>query len=305
MPLPGKPPSILTLHDSVCQLQDRSAWRVSLVLMNTATASAPGQTTSTRQLTEEELYRFDLEGYLVVPDALGEDQLALLNQVFDVKATALDAEKPEHIWTGSVDEHSLLHWHQAFRDLVDNPRILPFLYAFVSEEVRLDHDYAALVGAGRRTGGGVLHGGNAPFDACFLYAHRDGRIRSGLTVVAYNLREVKPGDGGFACVPGSHKSNYALPAAWHNLDHPPGCVRAVPAPAGSAVIFTEALTHGTMPWRGSGERRTLFYKYSPPSISWSARYYDAGRFPQLSARQRAMLEPPNARYGHRPQPPGP
>jgi hypothetical protein len=46
---------------------------------------------------------------------------------------------------------------------------------------------------------------------------------NGLTAVAYNLTDVNPGEGGFGCIPGSHKSK-----------------------AGTAIIFTEALTHGTL-----------------------------------------------------------
>ena len=59
------------------------------------------------------------------------------------------------------------------------------------------------------------------------------------------------------------------------------------------------MTHGSLPWRGAGERRTIFYKYSPHPVSWSARYYDADRWPDLTDRQRAILEAPNARYGSR------
>jgi hypothetical protein len=76
-------------------------------------------------------------------------------------------------------------------------------------------------------------------------------------------------------------------------------MRAVTGPAGTAVIFTEALTHGTLPWRGKGERRTLFYKFSPHPISWSARYYNAEQYEGLTERQRAILEAPNARYRNR------
>ena len=60
-------------------------------------------------------------------------------------------------------------------------------------------------------------------------------------------------------------------------------------------MFTEALTHGTLPWRGAEERRTLFYKYSPAPISWSRGYYDGRDFPDLSETQRAMLRSPSAR----------
>ena len=33
---------------------------------------------------------------------------------------------------------------------------------------------------------------------------------------------------------------------------------------------TEALTHQTMPWTGAGERRTVFFKYSPKALTWSS-----------------------------------
>ena len=32
-------------------------------------------------------------------------------------------------------------------------------------------------------------------------------------------------------------------------------------PAGSVLLFTESLTHGTAPWQAQHERRTLLYKY--------------------------------------------
>ena len=73
-------------------------------------------------------------------------------------------------------------------------------------------------------------------------------------------------------------------------------VERVTGPAGTAVIFTEALTHGTLPWAGSHERRTVFFKYSPASLSWSANYYDPSKYNDLNETQRVILEGPNARY---------
>jgi len=244
-------------------------------------------------VTEEERYLFDLSGYLVVRDALTAGQVAVLNTIMDQRIRdEVDPTAGRHRFFG---QETLLSWGQPYRDLIDHARILPYLHEFIGGDPRLDHDYADIIrrGVGET---GSLHGGHAPFDECFFYAHRDGRIRCGLTVVAYNLQDVHPGDGGFGCVPGSHKANFPLPPGWHNLDRPGDHVRAVAAPAGSAVIFTEALTHGTLPWRGAQERRTVFYKYSPRSISWAATYYDQRRFPGLSPRQHAMLEPPNARF---------
>ena len=54
-----------------------------------------------------------------------------------------------------------------------------------------------------------------------------------------------------------------------------------------------------MPWHGAGERRTLFYKYSPHPISWSWRYYDLDALEPLTERQRRLLEAPNGRSPRR------
>ena len=167
---------------------------------------------------------------------------------------------------------------------------------------RLDHDYADLIRHGKGPIGTKLHGGAVPFDPGQSYTFIEGRPRSGLMVVAYNLRDVNPGDGGFGCVPGSHKSNLPFPESWKELevDEELDLVRAVTGPAGTAIIFTEAMTHGTLPWRGAGERRTLFFKYDPGPYAYSAVYYDRDRWPDLTERQRAILESPNARYQGRP-----
>jgi len=55
-------------------------------------------------------------------------------------------------------------------------------------------------------------------------------------VVAYNLLVVGPNDGGFGCVPGSHKANLPFPEEWRDLDESrDGLVRAVTGPAGTAI----------------------------------------------------------------------
>ena len=77
------------------------------------------------------------------------------------------------------------------------------------------------------------------------------------------------------------------------------CVIASPCRAGDAVLFTEGLTHGTLPWKGKDQRRTLFLKYSPHFASYSANYYDIAAFSDLDDETRQLLEPPNARYSSR------
>jgi hypothetical protein len=68
-------------------------------------------------------------------------------------------------------------------------------------------------------------------------------------------------------------------------------VRPVLVRAGSVVIFTESLSHCSLPWRGAGQRRTLFYKYAPRNIAISQPRYERTAIAGLSARQRGILEP--------------
>ena len=242
-----------------------------------------------------EKYLFDLQGFITVPNAVPTDQLAALNAILDEQ---IEAKCEPDMRTHRFSEN--LPWGKPYTDLIDNPRVTPYLDAIIGEEKwRLDHVYLDLIRAGKGPIGTRLHGGGSPFRSSQYYRFEDGEMRNGLSVVAYNLADVGPMDGGFGCVPGSHKSNYAFPNDWREMEELSPIVQRITGPAGTAIIFTEALTHGTLPWTADHERRTLFLKYSPHSTSRSADYYDADDFEGLTERQRAILEPPNDRYDYR------
>jgi ectoine hydroxylase-related dioxygenase (phytanoyl-CoA dioxygenase family) len=247
-------------------------------------------------MNAQQKFIFDLQGYITVENALDKQQLLELNELLDrqVAQNVKPAASSHRFWD------SLLGWGKVYRDLIDNPRITPFIETLVGPDFRLDHDYLDILRKGTSETS-CLHGGTTR-DASHFFRYKDGEMFSGLTVVAYNLRDVNVGDGGFGCIPGSHKANFELPGHWRDLRQPVDCVRAIPGPAGTAIIFTEALIHGTLPWMGKHERRTLFYKYSPTAISWRSQYYNPDNFSDLSTRQRAILEAPNARYSYRKKP---
>ena len=102
-------------------------------------------------------------------------------------------------------------WGEPFKRLIDHPKILPYLIELLGPYVRLDHDYALFMNKGDRRGG--LHGGEdggrpgGP-EGDHWYRYRDGVMRNGLCVMTYNLTDAPDGAGGFACIPGSHKSNF-------------------------------------------------------------------------------------------------
>jgi hypothetical protein len=232
-------------------------------------------------------YLFDLQGYLTVPDALSRQAVERLNLVVDQMITDEVGEKEtSHRWG------NLLGRSPAFRELIDNPKVMPTLEELLGKDFRLDHEYADLIRSGMGPIGAGLHGGAVPFRSAEYYWSSESQLHSGLCVVAYNLKDVGPDDGGFACVPGSHKSSLAYPNAWKDLTDPHPSVRKVTGPAGTAIIFTEAMVHGSLPWRGGHERRTVFYKYSPRPIAWLRAEYDASLYPDLSNRQREILKAP-------------
>jgi ectoine hydroxylase-related dioxygenase (phytanoyl-CoA dioxygenase family) len=247
-------------------------------------------------MNEQEQYFFDLWGYVVVKQALTPAQVTDLNAIVDEKLIEKNITKENNHRFGDC-----LKWGPQTRETIANPRMVPYLSALIGPHPRLDHDYLdVILKPGLGPIGATLHGGGTPFDAGQFYRFSEGRMHNGLTVVAYALKDCRPGDGGFACVPGSHKSNYRLPREWVNMaDGLAEVVRPVPCVAGDAVIFTEALTHGTLPWKSTSQRRTLFFKYNTHQAAWAVHDYDPGAYPDLTNEARRMLEGPNARYGGR------
>lgn len=274
-------------------------------------------------MNDQEKYLFDLRGYIVVKNALTPEQVRDLSEVLEEQRKVpapKQKNKKRHIfgsdrtvfeseadaaWTSP----SLLEWGGTYIDLIDLPTIAPYLETLLGRGYRLDHDYLKIESADSKHmlylhGGGQGAGGPrdivGPTDGgqCF-YRYNNGKFYNGLVAVAFELSDVSPESGGFACVPGSHKMNFALPEDWRiskTQDEVHECVDQVNANAGDAIIFTEACAHGTIPWEGGGERRTIFYKYCPHAVAWGACFYNADNYGELTDNQRAILAPPSA-YG--------
>jgi hypothetical protein len=239
-------------------------------------------------MTPEEQYLFDIRGYVVVENALGEGALTALNALVDQQMAALeDPDFQTHRF------RDLLTWGDPMIALIDHPPIVPYMEGLIGRHFRLDHIYIDVIRKGLSPIGATLHGGGTPHEPSMFYDVQDGRIFNGLTVVAYNLSDVLPGDGGFGCIPGSHKAKFPLPESWINMaESRHECIQAVVGKAGTAVIFTEALTHGALPWVSDQERRTVFYKYNHPAMAWTSSYLDPSAPNGLSDAQKKILGPP-------------
>ncbi len=247
-------------------------------------------------MNDEQRYLFDLMGYLVIDDVLDAAELAELNQLVDQRDPwGLRAREN----AGSVvgNEYNLhigpLHtWEAPFRALIDNATMRPYLLELIGPKFRFDHGYAIFM----KKGGSqhTLHGGATPYDPGQYYHYRNGKLYNGLIVVSYALGDVKPGDGGFAAIPGSHKSNFPCPLPYKSFERTGPWLQQVPQKAGSVIVFTEALTHGTWPWTVDRERRSLLYKFCPGHMAWGGTYPNPDTVPDAewtTAERRIMDRP--------------
>lgn len=238
-------------------------------------------------MTPEEKFLFDLEGYLIVRAVLGADEIAELTAIARQKrAPAGETPTAYRVFGASS-------WGPPYQALIDHPRIVPYLIELVGPKFRLDHDYAIFMTKGGM--GPDLHSGAAIDNPDHSYTYRDGIIRSGLTVAMFCLTDASAGDGGFCCIPGSHKSNFltSLPADVRSYRRMPHYMRQPSVRAGDAIVFTEALVHGTAPWTAGHERLALLYKYSPGHSTWMGHSYELGRYTDLTAQQKRILAPPS------------
>ncbi|HEY7070956.1 MAG TPA: phytanoyl-CoA dioxygenase family protein [Acidimicrobiales bacterium] len=238
-------------------------------------------------MDERERYLFDLRGYLVVPGVLDPEEVTAVNDAVDARGipelleetpyihSGFPLTEPERMNTdparGPVDTYlgALMDWGQPLRDLALHPRLVPYLEAIFGPHYRLDHSYGIFMrkGAGAR-GPHHLHNGGTPHDPSQYYLVRDGRIFTGLVVVSLALSDCGPGDGGFCCIPGSHTSAFPLPDEVAAIVDDTDPVVQVPVQAGDAVIFTEATTHGCIPWTAPHDRRAILLKYCPAFMQW-------------------------------------
>lgn len=234
-------------------------------------------------ITDEQRFLFDLQGYVTLPGVLPPEVVKQMQADMDRNGIANPENNPAKSRFGNF-----LKWGPVWRNLIDHPAILPFLGEFIGPKFRLDHIYGmAMSTKGARGGEGLHHEGGMFNHGCYYVTHGQ-RIHNGLVVVSFALCDVPPGAGGFCCIPGTHKSIFPLPKGAYQVDHP--LVRHVPMKAGDVLIFTEALTHGTMPWAHEAwERRAVLLKYCPHYMQWSKVPADSSD-PELTERQKLIMQ---------------
>ena len=227
-------------------------------------------------MSDEEKYFFDLTGYLVVREALTPEEVAECNDAIEHYAESIRARSIEggglahdssalQGQSGRLELTGMLGWpppyREPFRKLLVHPVVVSRLNEMSGKGFRLDHG-PLMIGAEDGTEGHILHGAGEPFSQSTWYHHQNGRMFCRGVTVAWQLYDVNDGDGGFAVVPGSHKSQFRTPKGVRTVEDSMGLVVQPVMKAGDVLFFAETATHGTLPWKGEGQRRSILYKYA-------------------------------------------
>ena len=206
------------------------------------------------------------------------------------------------------------------RDLLDLPALSPLLEEVIGNHgrpeafaglpsFRIDHiNVHTHVTRGFK--GGILHGGWKSTGGSQFFRYHDGQFYNGLVAVVFELFDTHANDGGFCCIPGTHKANLPLPrpVARPEPGHPPQ------RQAGTGASRRRDRVHrGVDPRHPAVERGGAaphpVLQILPHGTSWAGAYFDPRNFrdyPRTSDdRKLAILEPPNARYPNRPSRPEP
>ncbi len=235
--------------------------------------------TPASSLTAEELFAFDNTGYLVLENFLTRDHVARLTAALHAANARRRAKLPaghKAVWPPLVPADctqvngekstrtlNLLDDDPLFLELLTWPAILPYVRGLLHQEPHY-HASDAIVEEGK------------DFMKRPLGWHIDGygdgyrSLRRPIPLlqlkVGYYLSDMtQPWHGNLTVVPGSHKANLdPSPADLNRRDLFPGAVQ-VCAPAGTAIIFHNAVWHTAAPYQQPDAGRTmLYYGYEQP-----------------------------------------
>lgn len=258
------------------------------------------------EMTDEEKFLFDVQGFLVVPGFLTAGEVGRLNEAVDANLERITDDANVNLGGSQtlagtrkrqmLDDLLRLDqpWCQPFRELLAHPKLLPYLNTMLGPGWKMDHAPAMFV-AEQGAEGLVFHGATsaAPNHAA-VYSYANGQMRCGLISIEFHLTPHEEGQGGFAAIPGSHKANFPIPERIRRWEEHTEIVRNPACAVGDALIFNEATIHGTLPWRAGHQRRALLYRYAPRYLHYAGGY-NTTNLPEwadeLTDAQRAVLEP--------------
>ncbi|MCH8289844.1 phytanoyl-CoA dioxygenase family protein [Candidatus Poribacteria bacterium] len=267
------------------------------------------KTTDGAKPTATERFFFDNNGYLVLESILEKDHVSqLLERLHQVIARRRKLQEQNIPHTGMthirgkntrifyiLDDDSML------LELIDWPAIWPYVTGLLNA---LPHHHAS--------DAIVEYGSKGRDMGWHIDGHDNGYRGLGKPIpllqlkIGYYLTDMtETGHGNLCVVPGSHKALHDPSAEDLQQTHLfPGAMQ-ICAPAGSAILFHNALWHSAGPWtQNDGARIMLYYAYEHPWMIASQEHwgYSKDFYNRLSSEHRKLFHgflfhPPEHRWG--------
>lgn len=265
--------------------------------------------------TALETFQFDLNGFIVVRGAIPAGEVA------EVEASL---DRLQHLrqggWAGHVHGHTYggregLNLQQIYEGgtcwerLIDHPSYIERVRSFVGGDgtfdylhgpLFIDEAFANIRAEGESIG---IHSGGQEGCSRTRFLVQDRRFHCNQVNVLIAWRDIGPGDGATMVVPASHKAAFPHPdferarmkeGQAQSAEGVAGAVE-VHLRAGDALIFTDAIMHGSAARRNPGQRRISVYRYG---VSWGRPRHpyrpSAALLTRLSPRARALVQPQEA-----------
>lgn len=262
--------------------------------------------------TAREIFNFDLNGFIIVRRAIEPDHITETNASLD---------RLQHLrvgeWAGHIHGHSFggrdgLNLQQIYEGgscwerLIDHPSYIERVRTFVGGEHTFDYLHGPLFidenFANIRTEGEAIDLHSGAQSACSrgrFHVHNQ-RFHCNQVNVLIAWRDIGPGDGATMIVPASHKSNFdhpdratkrTQPGEANSAEGIDGAIE-VHLSAGDALIFTDAIMHGSAARRNAGQRRISVYRYGVSWGRWRHPYRPSeGLVSRLNPRARKIVQP--------------
>ena len=251
------------------------------------------------RLSAKERSQFENEGFLIVRNVLGREQLEVLEKA----ANKVEREwRPRYAERGLQEGQALNHLDfigqdESFLELIDHPKTFMKVVDILGWHIQLYHSH--IIVTPPRPKGYELSGKRLGWhqDSGRLNIDIESNPRPRISLkVGFFLTDTTPTDrGNFHVIPGSHLSN-KVEFPEDGADHPDAIpVQAAP---GDAVFFDRRLWHAAGRNVSDVTRKVLFYGYSyrwlKPRDNMTVDHYMASADP---VRQQLLGASPNGGFG--------
>lgn len=264
-------------------------------------------------------YLFDLNGYLILKNAIASDDLKDMNQWVEDHWSYVDSKRrstsqDSGAWIGHVETHTysgadgcnfqnIIEAAPVFHRLINYPAWIERCRRWVNPAngLSIHENFLNVRGSGGYIG--IHSGGAMPISYMTFRQANTGEWMVGQINIIMALQDIGPGDGPTTIIPGSHKSVLRHPKLLEDIYRSDAAageqigMEELYLKAGDVLMFTDTITHGSAARTNPGHRRIVLYRYSPAFLNTRFGYVPSDSLiASLTEEQRSIIRPVPPRF---------